>query len=136
MAPSGGYSQLYEGVHSCGTRYKHIGTDNSSALANNLSYYAAGTPDTVRRLRLLLNINQPSNDTLAREQLAAAAAPLFHAATGDSLPASIHAAIKNAVPGQWDESGYRIELKKDVWPTGKGYELNFVIRDPNFEDIR
>lgn len=136
MSSSGSYSSLYEGIHSCGTRYKDVGEDDHSALPNNISYYAAGTPEKVQRLRLLLNINQISNDTAAKEQMATVAVRLFQAALNHSIPNGIQDSIKTGTSGQWDDSGYKIELKKDIWPTGKGYELNFVIRDPAFEDIR
>lgn len=130
--PSGNsYGQLLgSDDYSCGTQYKDIGS--GFPLSNNISYYARGTPNHAKRLRVLLNINQPDTDKEAHTVFVQAAQTLFQSAFASALPKEIAQAIADGKPGQWKHAGYAIELKKENWPTGKGHEFNFVIRDPDF----
>jgi len=116
--------------YSCGTRYKEVGAGLS--LPNNISYYARGTPAVAKRLRILLNVNQPSSEKEARTVLAQSAQRLFRSAFGAPLPDEINRAVVDGAPGKWKHDDYVVELQKEVWPTGRGHEFNFVVRDPAF----
>ncbi|MGL5631086.1 MAG: hypothetical protein ACRDD3_01895 [Azovibrio sp.] len=132
--PSGNtYSSLFgEDDYLCGTRYKEIGVTSSAVLPNNISYYVRGTPNLAKRLRILLNVNQPNLDKEGRIALTEAAQTLFQSAFGIAMPDKITESVIKGTPGAWKHAGYAIELKKEIWSTGRGHELNFIIRDPAF----
>ena len=48
-----------DGIYICASEYQDIGTRTSDRMANNLSYYVIGTQIHARKLKLLLNYNNP-----------------------------------------------------------------------------
>lgn len=118
--------------YSCGSKYKDIGS--GFPLANNIAYYVRGTQDRAQRLRILLNVNQPMLIGEAMPVFSHAADTLFKAVFSTSLTSEISSALAEGKKGSWSHAGYVIEVNKEDWPTGRGYEFNFVIRDPNFNE--
>lgn len=129
MRPSTKYTAK---ITSCGTRYRDVGIGDP--LPNNLSYYVSGTQDRAKRLRILLNTNQPQDAKMARAALRVAAETLFHGALKEELPERIARAISSGQIDQWKHGPYVLQLTKTTWPTGRGYEFNFTIRDPSYYD--
>lgn len=131
MVSNAGYTALSgPDDYSCGTRYKEVGA--GTPLSNNISYYVRGTPEVAKRLRILANVNQPSSSDGIVRALVKAAQQLFHAAFNSPLPPHMEKAILNERPGSWTHQGYIVELERQSWPTDKGYELNFVIREASY----
>jgi hypothetical protein len=121
--------------YACGTKYYVIlPGSNGAELDNNISYYVRGTPDSAKRIRILLNVNDASTFDTANNVFQKAAFDLFKAAFGKEINEEISLALGTSTPGQWTVNSYIVELQKDNWPTGKGFSLNFIIRDPEYHE--
>jgi hypothetical protein len=117
------YNSLGAPTYSCGSRYKEVMKGRAFPLANNIAYYARGDANEVSTVWLMLNVNhQPTADAAMREFLSDAQA-LSKAATGSPLPPTVSEAI--AQGNYWSQSvgSARVKVEKEVWPTGKGYEI-------------
>lgn len=125
-----GYSELYEGVYSCATRYKELG---KQALANNVALYGKGTVNEVTRVKLMLNVNVASRGAQDTKLLATLCTKMVGTVTG-TAPIGLEEKIAQGKPFQQPFDGYRVYLDKTVWPTGKGYELNCGIATKNHEE--
>jgi hypothetical protein len=131
----GDYTPMWDDTvddYSCGTTYFQLGPATGDGLANNISMYGRGTSKTVKRVNLLLNVNDAGTFDKANAAFRSAASDLFKAALHKNLDKQMEAALKTSTVGTWMVGSYKIELLRDDWPRGKGYSLNFVIRDPAF----
>jgi hypothetical protein len=137
MPPSGNgyesFSSNFPDDYSCGSAYSQLGT-GSGGLPNNISYYARGTRTSVKRLRILLNVNKRSEFKSANGYFRKAAQHLYQVSLGSPIPDKVDKNLLGSKPGRWNQNGYVVELQKDVWTTGLGFELNFIIRDPEFNE--
>lgn len=116
--------------YACGTRYYLIPGSSTPGQENSLSYYVRGTPDSAKRVRILLNVTDTGNFSASSTLFVKAARELFSAAFGKAPSDEISAALDSSTPGKWSEGGFDVELRRTDWPTGKGFELNFIIADP------
>ncbi|MBB4866832.1 hypothetical protein HNP46_005739 [Pseudomonas nitritireducens] len=117
------WSELYEGKYTCGTKYKDLG---QGALPNNLSMYGMGTKAEVTRVRLMLNVNVKSRAGQDQKTLAGLCTKMTEALIGD-VPQGYAGKIAAGTPFESDFNGYRVALTKEVWKTGKGFELNCIV---------
>ncbi|MDU8358164.1 hypothetical protein [Pseudomonas syringae group sp. J309-1] len=115
-----GYSELYDGVYSCGTPYKYLG---SQELPNNVALYGRGTADEVTRVKLMLNVNVASRAVADTKALAALCTKMIGDLAG-TVPVGFGKKASLGKPFEEQFQGYKIFLTKEVWPTGKGFELN------------
>jgi hypothetical protein len=115
-----GYSELSEGVYSCGTPYKDM---SGGALPNNLSMYGKGSPDKVTRVRIMLNVNEKANAKRDTKELGRLCQKMIKTLAG-SAPVGLAEKVASGIPFTVQHEGYRVYLEKTVWPTGKGFELN------------
>lgn len=119
--------------YSCGTKYFYIGEETEdTGLANNLSYYAMGSEKKVRRIRILLNVNNVNSIEQSIDSFEKSSAALYQVSLGREMPEEIKEAILSQSDGVWLEQEYQVKLVKSIWPTGKGFSLNFIIGDPYF----
>ena len=112
--------------YGCNSPYKEIGS--GFPLANNLAYYVDGDRDSVVQAKLVLNINNKSQATSAISALLSSSEVLSVKLTGNKLPQTIKSAIKSGKPIQTKSGKTVIEVKRDDWPTGKGYELHVIFK--------
>ncbi len=115
-----GYTELYDGVYSCATPYKELG---SGALPNNVALYGKGTAREVTRVKLMLNVNVTSRTAQDTKTLAKLCTKMIASASGES-PQGLEKQIAQGKPFEQQYQGYRFFLTKTVWSTGKGFELN------------
>ncbi|GAB3215260.1 hypothetical protein [Pseudaeromonas pectinilytica] len=135
LSPLGGYtpnkyktSSPETADYMCGTPYKNIGNDINFALANNIAYYVSGSKaDVADTIKIIVNINQPKNAKLAREELSNAVNQLFLSAFEKSPPENIIKKISSGKVGSWTYGSHVITFKKIKWQSGKGFEYNFTI---------
>lgn len=114
------YSELYEGVYTCGTTYKDLpGGD----MPNNLSLYGKGTKNEVTRVRLMLNVNERAKAARDTKTLSGLCEQMISNLAG-SAPAGFAGKVASGKPFRIEHEGYTVYLEKEVWPTGKGFELN------------
>lgn len=125
-----GYSELYDGIFTCATPYKDT---QGGVLPNNLAMYGKGGPDQVTRLKLMLNVNVKANAARDTKELGRLCQRMIETLTG-TTPAGFATKVATGAPFSMTHDGYRVYLEKDVWPTGKGYELNCAIATPGHKE--
>lgn len=115
-----------DGSAGCASDYKDIGTSND--LANNLAYYVTGVSRYVMEVKLVLNYHQPRQSSKATAALLAASKKLSERALGASLPDSAVTLIKRGEQGTVKVGSGVVEVVREDWPTGKGYEVHVMMR--------
>lgn len=115
-----GYSELGEGVYSCATPYKELGT---AGLPNNLALYGRGTSTQVTRVKVMLNVNQTARASKDTKALAEVCTQMVTNLVGEA-PADMAKRVGQGKPFEEEFDGYRVFLSKSIWSTGKGFELN------------
>lgn len=115
-----------DGSSGCSSDYKDIGAGDG--LANNLAYYVTGVSQYVMEVKLVLNYNQPSQSNSATKALLAASKRLSQGALGASLPESVITLIKRGEHGSARVGKGVVEVVREEWPTGKGYEVQVMMR--------
>lgn len=112
----------------CSSPYKEIGTGTVFSIANNLAYYATGDQRTARQLKLVLNVNSLHAANVGHEALAIASRLLTRRALNADLSNEVLTALLSGRPGKWNAGKSQIEVLRDDWSNGKGYEVHFIIR--------
>ena len=115
-----------DGTSGCASNYKDIGS--GYPLANNLAFYAAGSDLTVDQVKLVLNFNQTKSVGMSISALGKASEKLSLKALGAQLPNSIKKAIVLGQPLTAAAGTGTIEVVRDDWPTGKGYEIQVIMK--------
>lgn len=115
-----------DGSAGCASDYKDIGS--ATGLANNLAYYVTGVDKYVMEVKLVLNYHQPSRSSTATAALLAASRKLSQRALGAKLPDSIEELIERGEHGSAKVGKGVIEVVREDWPTGKGYEMQVMMR--------
>ena len=121
-----GWKSYYGSEYGCSSPYKELGSD--FPLANNIAYYVGGTSNTVSEVKLVLNINNQSSSTAAHKELLKSANLLLQKVSGQKLTSSLSSAIKNGKPNSEKIGSTNVEIIRDDWPTGKGYEIKVIIK--------
>lgn len=115
-----------DGTSGCASNYKDIGS--GSPMANNLAFYATGSDSTVDQVKLVLNFNQVKSVGMSISALGKASEKLSLEALGAPLPNSIKKAIVLGQPLTAAAGTGTIEVVRDNWPTGKGYEVQVIMK--------
>ena len=97
-------------------------------MANNLAFYATGSDSTVDQVKLVLNFNQVKSVGMSISALGKASEKLSLEALGAPLPNSIKKAIVLGQPLTAAAGTGTIEVVRDIWPTGKGYEVQVIMK--------
>lgn len=121
-----GYKHEFGNEYYCSSPYKDIGM-SSAGMPNNLAYYVTGRSDAADTAKLVLNYNQPANAAAATKQLVDASKKLSLNATGTELPQSILSALSVGRSATFSSGKFRHEVKRDEWPTGRGYEIHYIV---------
>jgi hypothetical protein len=121
-----GWKSYYDDVYSCSSPYKEFGS--GYPLKNNLAYYVEGTATAVKQLKLVVNVNNRAEAKEAHAELLKAAEVLVKKSLNESLSDSIHNAITNGKNMSSKIGDATVEVVRDNWPTGKGYEIKVIIK--------
>jgi hypothetical protein len=121
-----GYKRDFDDEYHCSSPYKDIGQSDQSQ-ANNLAYYVTGKANVADTAKLVLNYNQPANAAPATKQLVAASKTLSLRATGSGLPQNIVSALSAGRSEVAISGEFQHEVKRDDWPTGRGYEIHYIV---------
>ena len=97
-------------------------------LKNSLGYYVEGDAERIHRLWLMLNVNQRQEAQHAHQALLRAAQQLTQQALNTPLPKAAEQAIAAGKPWKARMKAATLELAREDWPTGKGYDLKFLVR--------
>jgi hypothetical protein len=120
-----GWKLQYEGVYGCSSPYKDLGAGNP--LTNNLAYYVDGSAGKAEKLKLILNVNNRAEASSSQRELFKAAKTLCLKATGKELPQLVAQAISAGKKAASKVGSSSLEVIRIDWPTGKGFELKFII---------
>ena len=126
MLVTHGYKHDFDNEYHCSSPYKDLG-ESDLRLANNLAYYVTGGENVADTAKLVLNYNQPAKATPATTQLVAASKILSLKATGSDLPPTTLAALSAGRSDVKFSGAFQHEVKRDDWPTGRGYEVHYII---------
>jgi hypothetical protein len=117
-----------EGDFLCSSHYKDLSQE--SPLPNLVAYYAEGDAEKVHRLKLVLDVNVPQKAEEAHGMLMAYSDELALKALGEGLSPEMKDAILAGRPEAYMAGELFVELKREAWPTGRGYEMKFIITQP------
>jgi hypothetical protein len=118
-----------EQVFHCLSPMTELGTAAQPyGLKNNLAYYVDGDAERIHQMLLKLNVNQRHEAKQAQQALLRAAKALTQQALNTSLPKAAEQAITAGKPWQGTVKAATLDLTREDWPTGKGYDLKFLIR--------
>ena len=121
-----GWINEYDESYGCSSDYKEIGS--GSPLANNLAYYVEGNIDSVFQVYLTLNINDKKSAGLAQKELITVSQLLCQRTTGSKLPQKLIDAIRKGKNESQKLGNATIEIERQNWPTGRGYEVKLIIK--------
>jgi len=121
-----GYKNQYEDTYGCSSPYKELGT--GSPLANNIAYYVKGDAENATELKLVLNVNAAQQAKEAQATLVSHSEELTKKALGVPMSKEVRNALSSGKAGQWTLGKSKVEITRDEWTTGKGYELHYIIR--------
>ena len=105
--------------------YQDIGS--ATPLPNNIAYYVKGDSDTVKTLKLVLNVNQPNDAQTAHSVMLNHSQTLYQEVFAKELPPNLKEAITKGKQDQLEIEGCVVTLNREDWPTGKGYSVELVI---------
>lgn len=109
----------------CASSIKPIGSD--WPLENNLAYYAIGDHDTASALMLILNVNTEAAKA-GGTVLSIVSDLLTKRALGSKLSPDVLEALLLGQTGEWKAGENQILVRRKDWPSGRGYELRFIIK--------
>lgn len=121
-----GYKNKYEDTFGCSSPYKELGS--GSPLANNIAYYVGGNSQNANELKLVLNVNSSQSAKEAHAALLQYSDQLTQKALGVPMPKAARSAISSGKAGKWTIGKANVELVRENWATGKGYELKYFLR--------
>ncbi len=121
-----GYKNQYEDTFGCSSPYKEVGADYP--LANNIAYYVSGNSQNANELKLVLNVNSAQGAKEAHAALLQHSDELSQKALGVPMPKEVRSAISSGKAGKWTLGKAKVELVRENWATGKGYELKYILR--------
>lgn len=135
-AVTGSYAPMVDGSGSylCASPYQQLGDPNSIPMQNTVSYYARGNANSVYRLRILLNVNNPADEMEGRLTLAVMAARLTDRALNIKMPEEAAAALQQGNSYLGKRNQFDIYVIHENWENGNGYSLEYVIQDPAFSE--
>jgi hypothetical protein len=120
-----GYINQYEDSFGCSSPYKDIG--EGIPLANNIAYYVNGNSQNAKELKLVLNVNVTQNADEAHAVFLQYSEELTQKALGVAIPKDERDAILSGIAGEWIIKQTKVEIVREDWPTGKGYELKYIL---------
>lgn len=125
-----------ERLFHCLSPYKELGTVADPlglSSKNNLAYYVDGDAERIHQMKLVLNVYH--HNVKLRHEAEQAHQPLVQAAkrlTQEALHAPLSKAAERAImagkPWRGTVKAVTLELTREDWPTGKGYDLKFLVR--------
>ena len=119
------WAKGFDDFYGCSTTYKELGSGD--VLANNIAYYVSGNQTTATELKLVLNVNVKAKANDAHGEFLKIAQALYLKATGKKLEDKLVEAFTKGSSSEIAAKSYTTKLVRSDWPTGRGYELKFII---------
>lgn len=121
----GEWSEYGDDVSGCSSEFKDIGIGHP--LANNLAFYVTGTREVASQVKLVLSFHEPKTPGLAINELGKASEKLAPKALGVPLPNAVKKAIVLGQPMSVSAGTGKIEVVRERWTDGKGYEVQVIM---------
>ena len=97
-------------------------------IPNNVAYYVEGDEHVARRLKLIVQFNDPESADESRERFVGVARQLIRKALDQEMPAELRAAIMAETSTSFAIDGKTAELVRQSWLSGRGHELRLYLR--------
>jgi hypothetical protein len=124
-----GWNHVYGNTFFCGTSLKELGASSSpTENPNNHAYYVDGDSTVVDQVKLVLNVNDRGTAKAAHEEFLNEAEALCMKATGEKLPKELKKAIKAGKKAVAKVGSASVQVVREDWPTGKGYDVQVLIK--------
>ena len=120
-------------IFACLSEEKTLG---AGSPPNNIAFYAKGEAGRARLVGLSLKVNQPESAGEALQKLVEYSEQLSEKATGIPLSSATAKAMLAGNAGRGKVGSTKVEILKQTFSDGKGYELNFVITPTGTSDYR
>ena len=96
--------------------------------SNNIAFYASGSMNTIFKIELGLNVNNLLNEKRELKTFQNYCSILFKKILKNKFPVDIAKSIMLSKPIKVKVDNFEIELEKEIFPSKKGYRLNFKIK--------
>lgn len=127
------YRRMDKDSFTCGTSYLDVGPD-TQRLPNNLSIYARGSSERIQRVRLMLNVNNKSTFKTTLTEFTKQSQLLYRTIFGGELSDEVIERLSKGLTFKGNNHmDYIVENERTDWPSSNGFELNFVIRESDFD---
>lgn len=123
---TGYYCQSFDEEWLSSCPYIEIG---DGILPNNIAYYVGGDKGAAKRLKLIINVNEPGMGKDAHEKLMEAGAALLKYATGLEIPVGLRNALRNGTDIRQEIANTTVIVEKEIFPNKAriGYSVKFTI---------
>ncbi|MGZ8152350.1 MAG: zinc ribbon domain-containing protein [Methylovulum sp.] len=125
---SGSWKVFYDQEFFCTTSLKELGSGSMDNNPNNIMFSATGNNSTVMQVELVLNINDQASASSAHQELLKDASALSLKATGQQLPQKLESAVNKGNNASQKVGAAIIEIVREDWSTGSGYEVKVTIK--------
>lgn len=124
-----GWKNFYGNSFFCISKYKELSPSSSpTENPNNLMFSVEGDSANASQAKLVLNVNNRGTAKKAHEELLKDSEFLSLKATGEKLPKGLKNAIKTGKKTTAKVGFSSVEVIREDWPTGKGYEIRVLMK--------
>lgn len=121
-----GWKNEYDQEFGCSSNSKQLGS--GFPLTNNLAFYVEGNNNSVVKTYLMLNVNDKTSVSSANQELLKSAKILSLKQTGKQLSQKLIDAITNGSSASQKIGNATVDIVREDWPTGRGYEVKVTIK--------
>ena len=121
----GEWTDYGDDLSGCASDPKDIGVGHP--VANSLAFYVTGTGTAANQVKLVVSFHEPKTPGLAINALGKASEKLAPMALGVPLPNAVKKAIVLGQPMTLSAGTGSIEVVRERWPDGKGYEVQVIM---------
>lgn len=113
-------------IYRCISNYLDVSPETNNKMANNVAYYVEGSFDTVKEVKIVLNVNNTKYKTQSTNEFLKMVDTLYSQLNNKTLPSEIQTAIKDkkGLENSEGELIYIVEYTKN----DSGYTQKFIIR--------
>lgn len=124
---TGSFKKIDSNLSQCISEYIDIGTSNIGGLPNNIAYYVTGKGGPPQTLKVVLNVNDPSQFATAKAIFINTVTDLLKSHFGDSSTGKFIEAVKSDENTLLHIGNQKVIYEKIYWPNGNGFELQATI---------
>ena len=127
VSEMGFYKEIEGGNWHAGSDYVKVKSE--TYLENNIAYYIEGSSERVNQLKIVGNMNSKLEEEEFFALFNKSASKLFEQAFNCLMPADLSQNLQDLKSFNVEFKKKRVFLVKNIWPTGMGYSLKFIIEN-------